>query len=95
MICPRCGLEVDKLTRDHILPKWFRNRIHHAGAEFPKYKGEVIQLICRPCNAEKGGGFDFSNAHVKAYVRELCNYFLEKIEDKNILLEKDNEQNEK
>jgi hypothetical protein len=79
--CPLCGTPVEKLTRDHVPPRWFMRRVNSLGDDFPKYEGERIRNICDDCNQKKGGKFDLTHPDVRKYMKEISLYFIRKINE--------------
>lgn len=74
--CEYCGT-TENLTKDHCVPKWLFNRAHFLGIKRHKMlkrrTGDMsnIQILCKPCNAEKGGMIDYSHPKVRAFMEEL------------------------
>lgn len=62
MKCERCG-STEKLTKDHIIPKWIYKRSGHLKLKGFKKNlgGKNIQVLCAECNNRKGGSIDLSN----------------------------------
>ena len=81
MICPQCKQDVEKLTSDHIIPKWIYKRIPELGIKFKKDLGKKnIQKICERCNSKKSGRIDVSNDTARQFwtlVRDRLNKILE------------------
>lgn len=79
-ICSKCGSDKD-LTRDHVIPDWFRSKVHNFGfrihtgkSTFPNY--QKYQTLCKECNLKKGGKIDWSNEVVREYMRKFANNIL-------------------
>jgi len=67
--CPTCLSEVPKLTRDHIFPRWLWSKLPLLGARQP---AAWTEMICGPCNTEKGGTVNFSDARTREILRHLA-----------------------
>lgn len=81
-ICPKCKLEVDQLTRDHIIPKWFYNPsrlrdlgLRDKGESWGKISMNNRRYICLPCNLKKGGVIDYTDPIVRQFVRNIIKRF--------------------
>lgn len=59
MKCVNCG-STEKLTVDHIIPKWLYKKFDIFGLKKNLGKSN-IQILCSQCNNEKGGLPDFSH----------------------------------
>lgn len=82
MVCPKCDLDkYENLTRDHVLPKWFRKRINAFGKDFPKYEGTSFEMICQDCNGKKGGELDFSHPDIRVYIEKIRIFFKNKLDE--------------
>jgi len=77
-ICPKCNKEKEKLTKDHVIPKWLLRRLHNYGIKRGKAPKVVNEMICGSCNVRKGGELDYSNIKVRMFML----WFVEKIMDK-------------
>lgn len=73
--CPLCGKENVPMTRDHIVPKWILRNVpaRRIGVNMHMDGPENIQLICRECNAKKGGSIDVSTPAGMTYWTALRN----------------------
>lgn len=74
--CEKCGSQ-ENLTRDHIIPEWFRIkarcfgfRIHTGKSSLPNFR--KYQTLCKKCNLNKGGKIDWSNEVVRDYLRKFA-----------------------
>lgn len=57
--CVLCG-STERLTVDHIIPKWLYGKIHVFGLK--KNLGKKNhQTLCQKCNSKKGGLPDFNH----------------------------------
>lgn len=78
--CLKCGSDKD-LTRDHVIPDWFRSKVHNFGfrihtgkSTFPNYK--KYQTLCSKCNLKKGGKIDWSDEVVCEYFKRVAESIL-------------------
>lgn len=85
MICPTCNQEVEKLTRDHVVPKWLLNpsklkllgvKPEGSWIEFCN-RTKLMRRICADCNLKKGGKVDYKDETT----REFMQYMVDKIQE--------------
>lgn len=80
-ICAKCGA-TEKLTKDHIIPRWLITKIHLLG--LPRsikklYRKTNYQILCLDCNQAKGGRVDWSLSPASD-LKELLIKFFNKID---------------
>lgn len=75
--CEHCEA-TEELTLDHIIPHWFLKRVAYILSDRKVRKQFMLtgkkrvyryQTLCKKCNMEKGGYFDFSDEKVRTYIR--------------------------
>ncbi len=80
-ICPKCNKEKEKLTKDHVIPKWLLRRLHNYGIKRCKAPKVVNEMICSSCNVRKGGKLDYSNPEVREFMRWFAYEILDNINE--------------
>jgi len=81
VLCPRCNKFVERLTKDHIIPKWFARRFPLlVGGKMNKERKK--QMMCQPCNLKKGGRIDFTDEYSREYVSKIIKILQDNL-DKN------------
>ncbi len=79
-VCPNCLKKVESLTRDHIVPKWFYNRIQSLGLDIKNFKRlSNYRWICEECNKKKAGQINWENEIVRDYMNQLANAIKRKL----------------
>lgn len=84
--CVNCHLAVNKLSRDHIVPMWFVNRVNFFGVTHAEIIQEIehykpYRSICIPCNMEKSGNIVYRDPIVCAYMTQFLLLIGQKILD--------------
>lgn len=79
--CPRCKREVEGLTRDHVIPRWFARRLSSLGVSVPKFTWSRIQMICMMCNQLKGAKLEWRDPYVRQYVSLLIQILGDKLKE--------------
>lgn len=74
--CTLCET-VAMLTEDHIVPKWFINRLENFGISIIIIGN--IQKLCQPCNSKKGGVLDYKDPRVKEFMQAFISELQKKI----------------
>lgn len=69
MKCAQCG-STERLTIDHIIPKWLYKRIDSLGIK-KNFKKQNQQILCYSCNNKKGGKPDFHHPVAKELREKL------------------------
>lgn len=72
MTCPQCLREVSKLTRDHVVPKWFIRALKELGLEAPVSQ---YSKICADCNLTKGSKLDFSDTQTRHHLKAIIDRY--------------------
>jgi len=79
-------MEVEALTYDHRVPKWFLSRMSYFGfsklkeSKLRKHNIEMLrQMICVKCNTAKGGKIDWDDPLVKQFMFELVQAIMDKL----------------
>lgn len=85
-MCPKCGKD-NRMSRDHIVPRWLLRRIGQFGLNKLKQNRLVPELvfqkICVVCNYEKGGKIDYDNPIVNDFMLKFAHAILEKCKSKS------------
>lgn len=70
--CNRCKRE-DTLTLDHIVPVWLITQLLGLLRSQAYDDVENLEILCRRCNAFKGGRLDFLNPKTKPLLLKYVN----------------------
>lgn len=76
--CLRCDA-VGEVTRDHVVPEWLNKAFENFGNT--NLKSDLIEMVCKKCNQDKGGKIDLSNKNVFEVMDKFIQHWNKKIED--------------